>query len=129
MYRVMQCRASDAVRPPPRSQDKQKGVAKDDPMYEKIDVRATAQDGQAYSAITFIIRDERRQRRRGDGGDGGEPGDSYESFAPSALYRSCVVKGAREAGLPAEYTAELEAIADNGNRYRRKSVGAVCDDF
>jgi len=100
--------------------DQQKGVAKDDPKYKRITVEAVDADGRAASAITYVLHDNKRTP------DAGSP-TGFQRFKPTKQYRSCVVNGARQAGLPADYLEELAAIPDSGETFQRKSVGRSCD--
>lgn len=44
------------------------------------------------------------------------PGESRSpERQPSLVYKKVIVTGARESGLPAEYIARIEAVADNGS--------------
>lgn len=45
-----------------------------------------------------------------------QPGESRPpERQPSLVYKKVIVTGARESGLPADYVARVEAVADNGS--------------
>ncbi|XP_034236786.1 gamma-glutamylcyclotransferase-like isoform X2 [Thrips palmi] len=45
-----------------------------------------------------------------------QPGEARPAHRqPSLVYKKVLTAGARESGLPADYTARLEAVADNGS--------------
>jgi len=100
--------------------DSQKGIEKADPKYKKIQVVAVSEDGEKYPAFTYILHDEKRTHSNGSP-------NGVERFAPSKQYRRCILKGAKEARLPASYQSMLKGIADNGEEFKRKSVGKACD--
>lgn len=92
--------------------DKQKGVDKADPKYERITVTATGKDGFTYHASTYSVLNTKR---------------SSDRVAPTAQYHNCIYKGAREKHLPKSYIQWLKQIEHNGSSFKRKSVGNSCD--
>ena len=103
-----------------RNLDKQKGVGKEDPKYQRISVLVKEESGRAeYVALSYNIVDSKRVPAGS--------GTGYKKFAPSIQYKSCVVNGAKENHFPPQYIRQLEEIIDNGNSYRRKGVGSACD--
>lgn len=89
--------------------DKQKGVGKSDPLYQRITV--TVHDGDndnELQCITYAMVPARR--------------GSSEEYLPSKQYRTCLLQGAKQAKLPKHYIAHLQNIKDNGSTYERKSV-------
>lgn len=87
--------------------DKQKGVNKDDPLYEKLQVLVEMPDGESVSAVSYGIVAAKRV-----------PG----GVEPSPQYKSCILNGAQTQRLPKEYIASIKRIPDNGSTYRRKNV-------
>lgn len=98
--------------------DKQKGVNNADPKYAKIKVVVSdIVHMRTYEAMSYNIRETKRKRSDGQ----------VQRYAPSSQYKRCILKGATENDLPPQYLAFLRSIRDNGNPYRRKSLGSVCD--
>jgi cation transport regulator ChaC len=91
--------------------DKQKGVGSFDPKYKRIHLTVKTSKGESFNAFTYVVRESKRMAQQ---------------QLPSVQYRACILKGARLNRLPKAYTAALTAIEDNGNRFKRKSVGHVC---
>jgi len=90
------------------SLDKQKGVDKADPLYERIAVVVEMEDGgQAMEAITYSIVESKRLPF---------------GAAPSPQYKDCLVRGAIEVGLPERYVESIQRVKDNGSTYKRKNV-------
>lgn len=87
--------------------DKQKGVGKVDPLYERITVTVHGNDRE-LQCITYAMVPSRRV--------------SSEEYLPSKQYRTCLLQGAKQAKLPKHYIAKLQSIKDNGSTYERKSV-------
>lgn len=101
--------------------DKQKGISSGDPKYKKVFVTVRLASDQAeLAAFTYVLHDAKRIMD-------GSTASGAKRFPPSVQYRNCIVKGARQAGLPASYVALLEGIEDNGETFKRKSVGKACD--
>lgn len=88
------------------SMDKQKGVGKANPLYERISVVVETADGP-LECISYAMVESRRDAA---------------GFPPSIQYRKCIVNGAKQAKLPKPYVKQLERIQDNGNAYERRGV-------
>ena len=88
--------------------DKQKGINKADPLYEKIKINVLV-NGQSTPTIatTYAIVSSKRVKT---------------GVAPSIQYRDCLIRGAIQQGLPNEYIDFLRKIPDNGSTYKRKNV-------
>jgi len=100
--------------------DRQKGIGNSDSKYRKVEVVVTDMEGYKYRAFTYIVV---KNKREADSSN--ESG--VKRFEPSIQYRMCIVNGARTAGLPKSYVSMLEQIPDNGEKFKRKSVGTACD--
>ncbi|KAH9253385.1 hypothetical protein BASA81_008736 [Batrachochytrium salamandrivorans] len=88
------------------SMDKQKGVGKTNPLYERISVMVETTDG-TLECISYAMVESRRD---------------VVGFSPSIQYRKCILNGAKQAKLPKPYIKQLERIKDNGNAYERRGV-------
>jgi len=94
--------------------DAQKGIDKDDPKYEKIEVNF---DGAIRGkAFTYVVRPEKRGLST-----------TMRGSHPSVQYRNCILKGAEEANLPKNYIDFIVSLEDNGIQFKRRSVGDSCD--
>ena len=97
--------------------DKQKGVGGADPKYRRFTLDVVGSDGRRWPCFSYSVVAAKRVRVKGGG---------FKRFEPSVQYRACVLRGARESGLPPDYVGRLEAIADSGEGFRRKDVGSAC---
>jgi gamma-glutamylcyclotransferase len=97
--------------------DKQKGVGGADPKYRRFTLEVVGSDGRRWPCFSYSVVAAKRVRVKGGG---------FKRFKPSVQYRACVLRGARESGLPPDYVERLEAIADSGEEFRRKDVGSAC---
>jgi hypothetical protein len=97
--------------------DKQKGVGGAEPKYRRFSLEVVGDDGKRWPCFSYSVVPAKRVRVK----DGG-----VKRFNPSVQYRACVLRGARESGLPPDYIRRLEAIADSGETFRRKDVGSTC---
>mmetsp|Transcript_13228 Transcript_13228/g.21505 ORF Transcript_13228/g.21505 Transcript_13228/m.21505 type:complete len:268 (-) Transcript_13228:2507-3310(-) len=101
--------------------DKQKGIDNAEPKYKKIRVLATSKDGKIqFDAFTYNILEKQHMPDQSSS-------TGVKRYQPSIQYRNCIIKGAKEAGLPQRYIDSLIAMPDNGENYKRKSVGTSCD--
>ena len=80
-----------------RALDQQEGVFRRPPAYRRYSVTVTTAAGDCVSCRSYRVAD-----------------PDPDGFAPSPAYRETIQRGARAAGLPADYVARLEAIEDNG---------------
>lgn len=98
--------------------DNQKGINKVDPKYQKIKiVVSSSTGGERYAAMSYAIVDTKRVRTTA----------GVKQVPPSPFYKRCIINGAKEQEFPEEYLKFLKSIPDNHNKYRRKTIGTVCD--
>lgn len=80
-----------------RPLDEQEGVFRDPPAYRRLTVEVTTPVGDRVRCRSYQVVTP-------------EPA----GFLPSPAYKETILRGARALGLPGEYVARLEALADNG---------------
>ena len=77
--------------------DEYEGVFRDPPAYEHYQVTVMTSAGERVSCRSYHVAS-----------------PDLAGFAPSPQFKETLLRGARACGLPEDYIARLEAIADNG---------------
>jgi len=97
--------------------DKQKGIENLDPKYEKIQLDVKL-DSKIFPTFSYSVVEFKRQLLRSGG---------YQVFKPTPQYKRCIVNGAIKSKLPESYIKRIQAIEDNKEAFKRKSLGNTCD--
>lgn len=82
--------------------DDHEGLFREPPAYRRYPVDVTTPDGRALRCRSYRVAT-----------------PDPDGFAPSRTYHETILRGARAIGLPPQYVARLEAIADNGRTVDR----------